>query len=104
MRKHREQIVQSRVSSDVIFYPKRIKFFEVGKSGAGFRLSNNRFPPSRNAKLKTSFDFDVMMTSTIPYDPHSSEMINYVKFDVCLPVVSEESKCTHTQNKLLFIK
>ena len=49
------------VGYDVISVSKIVKFFGVGKLSAGFRLSKNFFPLSKNANLKNFvFDCDVI--------------------------------------------
>ena len=46
--------MRSSVNSDVFLDPREMKFLQVGKLVAGFRLSENGFPLSRNANSKKS--------------------------------------------------
>ena len=56
---------------------------------------------SSNAIKKNSFDYDVIVTSRIPYDAHHVVKINRAKFDVCRPSSFRGVK-TNTQTELLF--
>ena len=64
MRKYSERIAQLCISCDVILDPIGIKFLEVGKLGASFRLIKNCFPLSRDVSLlKIMLDDDVVVAS-----------------------------------------
>ena len=63
-----------------------MKLVEVGKSGTGFRFSQNRFPRSKMRFQKKIF---LIITSSCHHelfdDTHPENMINCAKFHVCMP-------------------
>ena len=75
--------MQSSVDCNVIAHPKGMKFFQVGWSGTGFRLSRKPLPSVKTCNLiKTKFDYGI---SNPPYDIRLGVVINCAKLDVCTP-------------------
>ena len=69
-----------------MLHSKRLKYFLVGKFGAGFRLNKKWFSSVKKIQIKDIvFDYDVIMVSGTSYDTHSEEAIHRAKFDACFP-------------------
>ena len=57
------QISQSIVNHDLIVKPEAVKFLQVGKGGAVFRLSKEMLSSDYTCKY---VNYDIIMTSPIP--------------------------------------
>ena len=76
-------------------------FIEVSKSSVC--LSLKPFFSSKNASFKRNmFDYDVIMTSSTPYNTYPRLVINGAKFHACTSGSFEELRTPHTHRIALY--